>query len=183
MSRFNLVVFVLATCFAAWCLSLANAQPAKKASGVARAALTAELQKWVNDSQGKLTEADVIAKLGDPDFVENPIDPDSSVNPVADIAMVWQDISRIEVVFKDGKAKHITGRFSPHIKSENITLANFRKLKTGVDNFDVEQVLGMEDSRAEVTKGTTRHEWAAKRILKINFKNGKATGTEWQSRG
>lgn len=175
--------FLAVNVVAGWYLSFATAQPTQKQAIAARPALSAELQKWVNDSQGKLTEDEVIAKLGIPDFVTNPIDPDSNTNPVADIAMVWQDVSLIEAVFKDGKAKQITGRFSPHLKSEKVTLLNFRKLKTGMDPFDVEQVLGMQDSKAELTKGTMRYEWAVKRIFKINFKGGKATGCEWQSRG
>ena len=173
--------FLTGVVIAGWLVSLATAEPTKKPADAARPALTDELKTWVSDGQGKLTEDAVIAKLGLPDFVENPIDPDSKFNPVADITMVWQDVSLIEVVFKDGKAKQISARFSPHLKPENVTLANFRKLKTGVDQSKVKELLGMEDSKTELTKGTARYEWAAKRILKINFKDGKVTGVAWES--
>jgi hypothetical protein len=167
---------------AGWFMSLATAEPTKKAPADVRPALTEELNKWVSDGDGKLTEDDVTAKLGLPDLVENPIDPDSKINPVADITMVWQDISLIEVTFKDGKAKQISGRFSPHITVGKVTLANFRKLKTGAEESDVAAVLGMADSKTELTKGTTRYEWAAKRIIKVNFKGGKVTGVAWEFR-
>src|ERR1700693_5247699 len=102
--------FLAVVVIAGWFGSLTKAEPTKKEANAARPALTDEQKKWVSDGEGKLTEDDVIAKLGLPDFVENPIDPDSTVNPVADIRMVWQDVSLIEVVFKDGTAKQISGR-------------------------------------------------------------------------
>ena len=148
-----------------------------------RAALTDEIAKWVSDGEGKLTEADVLAKLGNPDLIENPIDPDSRTNPIADIAMTWEDVCRIQIDFKGGKAKRISARFSPYLKSETATLEKFRKLKTGMEVFDVEQILSVDDDRSEPVKGLDRREWGPKRVLKVFFKNGKVSGTRWQSRG
>jgi hypothetical protein len=147
-----------------------------------RAAVTEEISKWVSDGDGKLTEAEVLAKLGNPDLIENPIDPDSRTNPIADIAMTWEDVCRIQIDFKGGKAKRISARFSPYLKSETATLANFCKLKTGMAVVDVEQILSVDDDRSEPVKGVDRREWGPKRVLKVFFKNGKVSGTQWQSR-
>lgn len=164
-------------------LSFAPLQSAKPVADGSRPALTAELQQWVSEGRNKLTEDEVIARLGPPDVVENPIDPDSNRNPIADIAMTWQDLSIIEIVFKDDRAKQISGRFSTHLKARKANLMNFRKLKTGASRFEIEQVLGVADAEVELAEGRTRHEWGAQRVLKVNFKDGKVTGTQWQSRG
>ena len=177
-SKVSLLIAVLVVSVVV--LSHGRAQPAKKAE---REAITAELHRWMSDGQGKLGEEEVIAKLGLADLVENPIDPDSNRNPIADIAMRWQDLSLIEASFKGGKAKQITGRFSPHLKHDKATLANFRTLKTGTGKSDLEKVLGVEDSEIELANGMTRYEWGAKRVLKVYFKDGKVSGTQWQSRG
>jgi hypothetical protein len=181
MFQCHFPTFLAVVVAAGWCASRAEAEPPKKKTDAVRSALAEETEKWVGDGRGKLTEDDVIAKLGLPDFVENPIDPDSASNPDADILMVWQDVSRIEVVFKGDKAKQISAQFSPHLKPEKVTLANFRKLKAGASPSDVEELLGKADSKAELAKGTTRCEWAAKRVLKVYFKGGKVTGVGWKS--
>jgi hypothetical protein len=103
-----------------------------------RPGLRSEHNNWLTDGRGKLTEADVFAKLGYPDEI-------CLADPpfvIPDVRKTWLDVNRIEVDFESGKAIRITGRFSPVSPAADINEARLRAIKSGMTVAEVERAVG-----------------------------------------
>ena len=65
-------------------------------------------------------EAEALAKLGPPDRVE--------LATAGGLALTWEEFSWIRVQFRANKVRRVEGHFSPHVKADQVTLEQFRKL-------------------------------------------------------
>jgi len=149
-----------------------------------RPELTAELVERLKKGMDKLTEAEVIALLGQPDSVQINTTP----GVVADIEMTWEDHAEITIDFKDvgkiagpEKAVRIVGRFSENFKQKAFNMENFRKLKPGMSHIDVFKILGTLGERVSLDtgKGVMRYEWKQFRKVGVSFWKGKVSGVFW----
>jgi hypothetical protein len=149
-----------------------------------RPELTAELVERLKKGMDKLTEAEVIALLGQPDSVQINTTP----GVVADIEMTWEDHAEITIDFKDvgkiagpEKAVRIVGRFSENFKQKAFNMENFRKLKPGMSHIDVFKILGTLGERVSLDtgKGIMRYEWKQFRKVGVSFWKGKVSGVFW----
>jgi hypothetical protein len=181
-------VAVLGSLFAwGFCFFLASgaADPrtTAKGAGARRPALSNEVVERLRKSVGfkkgtkKLSEADVIGMLRNPDWVENITNP----GVVADIEMGWEEVTSITIDFKEanGKAIKIKGRFSENLKSKTINLATLRKLKPGISAEEAGKIMGSLGKISEPAIGIKRHEWISYRKVSVSFENGKVTGVGW----
>jgi hypothetical protein len=133
--------------------------------------LTAANFAKVNNGRGKLTEEDVVAILG----LAHRFAKQSDID--VDLEMIWEEKARIRIKFKDGKASDFEGQFSEHLKSKNITLANFKKLKKGMSVKEVEQVLGSANESSSPQRGITYRTWEKFNLIKVQFRDSKVSGS------
>jgi hypothetical protein len=137
-------------------------QPAASAS--ARPPLTRELVDWVSKGGGRLTRAEVVAKLGPPDEVALP-DKTEKLNPDAELALAWREATFIEVELKGGKATRIEGRFSPNLPRRRVNRDNFNKPQLGMSKADVTELLAGYNRN----DGGNVYRWGGWRELRILF--------------
>jgi hypothetical protein len=147
-----------------------------------RPGLRSEHIEWITEGKGKLTEAEVLSKLGSPDeicLVEQP-------RVIPDGKKTWLDVNRIEVDFVDGKASRIAGRFSPVSPAADLNEEVLRKLKAGMTAQEVEKLVGSAPGEKVKHKDeflgieADRHVWQKQRILSVVFEKGKVVGWEYK---
>jgi len=100
----------------------------------------AELVEKLRAGIFKLTEADVLKLLGRPSGLKRPGDAGS------DLRMRWEHATAISAIFKEGKLSEVTGSFSEHLPVERITLDNFKRLRVGMTEAQVVEMLGKSNS-------------------------------------
>jgi hypothetical protein len=86
--------------------------------------------------------------------------------------MAWEYTTRITVTYKEGKVNSLTGTFSAHLPVERVTPDNFRRVRVGMTEAEVIDILG--DNYAKLTiDGVVSRQWgAAARILVAFRKDG-----------
>ena len=179
-------VLVLVACGFAlpWARPAQDSKIEGKGATSRRPDLTAELVERLKKGMDKLTEAEVLAMLGQPDSVQINTTP----GVVADIEMRWEDHAEITIDFKDvsktagtEKAVRILGRFSENFKQKAFNMENFRKLKPGMSHPEVGQILGTLGERVSLDtgKGVMRYEWKQFRKVGVSFWKGKVSGVFW----
>jgi hypothetical protein len=110
----------------------------------------AELNEKLKAGIFKLTEADVVKLLGRPAWMTRPGDADS------ELRMHWKYGTYIFATFKDGKLSEVTGSFSEQLPVERITLENFKRLRVGMTEPQVVEMLGQSNSTTKVDATGTR---------------------------
>jgi hypothetical protein len=135
-----------------------------------------EHNDWLVEGRGKLTEADVLAKLGHPDEIclaEPPF-------VIPDVKKIWQDINRIEIDFKDGKVTRIAGRFSPVSPAADLNEEVLHRFKSGMTVAEVEKVFPLAPlEKLNREDKSVRFVWHQERRLSATFDNGKVVGIEY----
>jgi hypothetical protein len=133
--------------------------------------LTRENYLKVVQGERNLTEPDVKAILGPPSFIRLPSG--------FDYDEVWEDVTSTRVEFRDGKVTEMTGRFSPHMESKSLTRENFRKLRVGMTEAEVEKVLGREAPPLMPSGAGSARTWERANRIVVQFKDGKVRGYAW----
>jgi hypothetical protein len=110
----------------------------------------------------KLKEADVVALFGPAGELTRPGHLDS------DLQMQWDYSTRIWVTFQDGKVREVTGAFSDHLPVPRVTPAQFRRLRVGMAEKEVLDVLG-ESNGKEAVGNTVRRAWGRFATLRVSF--------------
>jgi hypothetical protein len=155
-------------------LSVQGQEP-KPVAPSPRPGLRQEHFDWIEKGRGKLTEADVLAKLGPPDEIclaEPPF-------IIPDVKKTWQDINRIEIDFKDGKATRIVGRFSPVSPAADLNEEVLRRIKSGMTVAQVERALLLAPrEKLNRQDKSVRYVWHQERRLSATFDKGKVVGIE-----
>jgi hypothetical protein len=166
-------------------VGLLSGQPAKTEEGLRN---PFQNEKWLlEQTLGKLTMDEVVKKLGPPDRFS--LDREGVADDPS-TWLIWEDVSRVVVDFSldDDKAHALNATFSPHIKAKQLTPENFRKLKPGMSENEIDKVIGGSKTIGIVTveyvapKGTKnaklrRVEWTVSRRLSLRFdKDGKLVG-------
>jgi hypothetical protein len=80
----------------------------------------------------------------------------------------------IRVKFEKDKAVEYSGLFSDRLPHKRATPASFKKLKQGMSESEVEEILGVRDL---VVKGYQC--WGTHRTLTVYVKDGKVAGHQW----
>jgi hypothetical protein len=135
------------------------------------AALAKADAEWVEKGDGKLTEADLVARLGPADELKSP------GGAVADYAMVWRDRTMIRVKFEKDKVVEYSGSFSDRLPHKRVTPQSLKKLKQGMSESEVEEILSVREQREK-----DYHYWGDHRTLIVYVKDGKVAGYQWGSR-
>jgi hypothetical protein len=139
----------------------AKHRPAEKSQPLT----VAELEKKLQAGIFKVTEADVLKLLGRPAALERPGDAGS------DLKMRWEYATHIFATFKDGKLREVTGSFSEQLPVERITLEHFKRLRVGMTEPQVVEMLGKSNSTNKVDATVTRA-WGRSARLWVSI-NGK----------
>lgn len=120
----------------------------------------------------KIKEAEVLSLLGTPTKVKHPGTADF------DLQMNWEYSTHIYSIFKEGKLVEVTGAFSKRLPVERITFDNFKRLRVGMSEEEVVELLGE-------AKGTTKKEttstrsWGSMAQLQVSFsKDGRMVNYE-----
>lgn len=135
-------------------------------------ALTEKDADWVKTGDGKLTEAELIARFGPPDEIRSPGRAD------ADYVLVWQDRTVIRVKYEGGKLAEFSGKFSPRLPDKKATPESLKRLRIGQTRDAVEEVLGAtldEDEKAMTAR------WGVSRTVLAYIKAGKVAGSGWET--
>src|SRR4051812_47734985 len=96
----------------------------------------AGVRAWIEPRTGKLSETEVLARLGPADRVER------LGGPGDGIAMTWEETAWIRIIFRTAKARRLDGHFAPQVSSKEVSLANFHKLRPNMTHKAAEQMLG-----------------------------------------
>jgi hypothetical protein len=149
----------------------ARAAPPEKEKPVT----VADLREKLKAGTFKLTEADVVKLCGQPARIKRPGDNG------ADLRMYWDYSTYIYVTFKDGKLSEVSGAFSDNLPVENVTMANFKRLRVGMSEADVVKILGEGNGTAKADKTTVRS-WGRTGGLSVGFNaKGLAFGEEYHT--
>jgi hypothetical protein len=116
----------------------------RTAPGKDQPATVADLKAKLKAGTFKLTEEEVVKLVGKPAGVKRPGDAGS------ELQMHWEYGTYIFATFKDGKLSEVTGAFSENLPVERVTLANVKRLRVGMSEAEVVDVL--RDSNGS-TKG------------------------------
>jgi hypothetical protein len=134
----------------------------REAPAEAKPPTLAELKATLKAGTFKLTEADVVKLVGRPAVVKRPGDAGS------DLRIDWEYATYIFATFKDGTLSEMAGAFSENLPVEKVTMANFKRLKLGMTDATVVEVLGEGNGRAKV--GTTMiRSWGRTAKLWVSF--------------
>jgi hypothetical protein len=114
----------------------------------------------------KFKEADVVRLFGPPQTLKRP-------GPLqADLEMAWEYTTRITVTYKEGKVNSLTGTFSAHLAVERVTPDKFRRVRVGMTEAEVVDVLGGHYAKITID-GVVSGQWGATaRILAAFRKDG-----------
>jgi hypothetical protein len=133
--------------------------------------------------RGKFTGSDLKELLGP----ETSIEAESEALPGWTL-MAWEDVSRIEVTFRDKVVVKVSGTFSPRLKSQVINKEILGQLRTGMTYNDVYKnfFLGCKaEGRQDVESGTITHIFEQYNRFRVSLKDGKAMSVfqiEFQNR-
>ena len=137
----------------------------------------ADLKTKLKAGTFKLTEADVLKLLGRPAGVKLPGDAGS------ELRMHWEYATYVFATFKDGKLSEVTGAFSENLPVERVSLANFKRLRVGMTEPEVVDILG-EGNGAAKAGGTTIRSWGRTAELSVSFNaKGLAFGEAYRESG
>src|SRR5262245_49414813 len=125
-------------------------------------ASVADLKAKLKAGTFKLTEEEVVKLMGRPAGVKRPGDAGS------ELQMHWEYATAIFATFKDGKLSEVTGAFSENLPVERVTLANFKRLRVGMNEPAVVDVLGESNGTAKVG-ATTIRSWGRTARLWVSF--------------
>jgi hypothetical protein len=125
-------------------------------------ATVADLKAKLKAGTFKLTEADVVKLLGRPAGVKRPGDAGS------ELRMHWEYATFIFATFKDGKLTEVTGAFSENLPVERVSLANFKRLRVGMTEPAIVDLLGEGNATAKVG-ATTLRSWGRTARLWVSF--------------
>jgi hypothetical protein len=127
----------------------------------------------VTAGQGSLTAADVQKMLGVPQTIHKP------GTSGADFDMVWEEAARIQVVLdaEEDKALSFSGSFSDQVSSKTVTVENLLKLRVGMTQKEITDLLGgPTGGRIEPQTRNRIRVWDRSRRLTVSFKDGKVSG-------
>ena len=122
----------------------------------------AELEQKLKVGVFKLTESDVIDLLGRPAAVKRPGDAGS------DLQMRWEYGTFIFATFADGKLTELSGGFSESLPIDRVNLSNFKRLRVGMIEPQVVEILGKSNATAKVGSGVIRS-WGQTAALWVSF--------------
>jgi len=125
-------------------------------------ATVADLRGKLKAGTFKLTEGEVVKLLGRPAGVKRPGDTGS------ELRMHWEYGTYIFATFKDGKLAEVTGAFSENLPVERINLANLKRLRVGMTEAEVVDVLGPGNGTVKADATTTRS-WGRNARLWVSF--------------
>ncbi len=110
----------------------------------------------------KLTEADVVKLLGHPTVVKRPGDAGS------ELRMQWEYATYIFATFTDAKLSEMTGAFSENLPVDRVILSNFKRLRVGMTEPAVIEILGAGNGIAKIG-GTAIRSWGRTAGLSVSF--------------
>jgi hypothetical protein len=136
----------------------------EKPSSPGKAAVLSAEEVFKKLKQGllKLKEAEVLVLLGPPDRVKHP------GTQGFDLQMEWKYSTHVYATFKDGELAEVTGSFSERLPVERLTLANFKRLRVGMTERDVTDLLGKSNGTANVD-GVLTHSWGTSAELQVSL--------------
>jgi hypothetical protein len=119
----------------------------------------------------KIKEADVVILLGPPHTMKRPVAKELGRLP-ADLELGWELTTQITTQYKDGKVREVSGVFAEYLPVERVTPDNFHRVKVGMTQKEVVDILG--DSYATLTVGDgVSNQWGATYSITLYFdKNG-----------
>lgn len=149
--RLLLMVVVTLGLSAPWLRVRANGDDAKavppdKTQGVT----VTELERQLKAGIFQLTEPEVVLLAGPPTSYKRPGDAGS------ELQLHWEYSTFIHAAFKDGKLTDVTGGFSAYLPVEQITLANFNRLRVGTTEAQTVEMLGEGNGTTKVGNTVTR---------------------------
>jgi hypothetical protein len=103
--------------------------------------LTPELVKWVREGQGKLTPAQVMAKLGRPDRYEH-TDFTTGYFATGDVQMVWEDRGTLAVHYTGGKLTKVSASYVGVPPMPELVVETVLKLRAGMTIAEASRILG-----------------------------------------
>jgi hypothetical protein len=124
-------------------ISLFTEDPSPKAHHVT----VDELRESLKVGTMKFGQDDVLKLAGSPAEMKMP-GPDGAL-----ALWTWNYDTHIVATFKDDKLSGITGCFSPYLHVDGLTVDNFKRLRVGMTEQEVIDVLGKKSSSVRV--GTT----------------------------
>lgn len=136
--------------------------------------------KTILDNADKYTDADVVQLLGPADSIS--VGGDQLTGRTE---MMWEEVSRIELTFRDDVLSAMSGKFSPHHRSEQINYPAFKKLQMGMTLYDVHQHCChvAEKSRETTADGTTIRTYEIYNRLRVYLQGGKVRSAHRVSYG
>jgi hypothetical protein len=153
--------------------SLGDDKPASKP----RPPLTKSVATWLQDgvTSGKLTEKEIVAKLGRPDRIEVHL-----AQAYPETEFIYEDLNRIDVDLKKGKVVRVGGSFSATGGDKKLNLEALGRVKKDMREADVRKALGVGPVRSGDTKdlgdGITRYTWKEEAVIRVSFQRGKYIG-------
>jgi hypothetical protein len=130
--------------------------------GKDKPATVAELKAKLTVGTFKLTEEEVVELVGQPARVKRPGDAGS------ELQMHWEYATYIFATFKDGKLSEVLGAFSENLPVERVTLVNFKRMRVGMSEAEVVDVLGDGNGSAKVGATAVRS-WGRTAGLWVSF--------------
>ena len=121
-----------------------------------------ELRETLKAGTLKHVHDDVLKLIGMPTEMKKP-GPDGALDQ-----WTWNYDTHIVATFKDDKLSGITGCFSPHLHVDRLTVDNFKRLRVGMTEQEVIDVLGKKSSRARVG-ATLLLSWGKTAQLTVTF--------------
>lgn len=132
-----------------------------------------EALEKVEAGKGSLTASEVQKVLGAPQAVQKP------GASGGDFEMVWEEAARVQVVLdaEEDKALSFSGSFSDRVSSKVVTVENLLKLRVGMTEKEVKEVLGgPTGGRIEPSTRNRIRIWERSRRVTVSFKDGKVAG-------
>jgi len=131
--------------------------------------LTQENYDRIKDRKDKITEKEVLAIFGQPTSVY-------ATNPQnGDYAMSWKHRTYIRVKTRRERVISVVAAFSPYVKSDTVTLQTFKKIKLGMTEDQVREMLGTPDGAGSV-KDAEQYVWEEYIGIDVTFRNEIAIG-------
>ena len=125
-------------------------------------ATVADLKAKLTAGTLKLKEDEVVKLVGRPAEVKRPGDVGS------ELQLRWEYATYIYANFKDGKLSEVTGAFSENLPVEKVSLANFKRLRVGMSDPEVVNILGEGNGIAKVG-ATAIRSWGETARLWVSF--------------
>jgi hypothetical protein len=155
---------ILASAFVtlSWPVRAAEGDDKPPAPGKSSALAVEEGVKALKTGIFKLKEAEVLSLFGPPTSVKR------AGAPAADLELQWKYSTHIFGTFKDGKLFEVSGAFSEQLPVERITFANFKRLRLGMAEGEVVEILGKGNGTTKVDGAVTRS-WGTAAELQVSL--------------